>query len=230
MRILLGLAAVTALAGGGLWAVYGSTWLRVERVTAGGTEVLTPEAVTRAAGVPLGVPLASVDTDAVAARVRDRLPRVDSVEVTRSWPHGIGVEVVERKPVLLVAEKAGWVEIDHSGVRFDTVKTPPKGIPRLDLAAGSSPSLRRFDDDRLVEAAVRVAVDLPGPVAARTGKVTVRSYDSITLALTGGRTVLWGSSDQGEAKGRALTAVLKAAPKARHFDVSAPSAPAVSGS
>lgn len=55
------------------------------------------------------------------------------------------------------------------------------------------------------------------------------SYDSVVLELTGGRSVTWGG-EQSDAKGRALNALLKAAPKAGHFDVSVPTAPAVSGS
>ena len=49
------------------------------------------------------------------------------------------------------------------------------------------------------------------------------------LELSRGRTVVWGSGEKGAAKARALTALMKAAPKARHFDVSAPTAPAVVG-
>jgi cell division protein FtsQ len=60
--------------------------------------------------------------------------------------------------------------------------------------------------------------------------VRVRSYDSITLELTGGRTVLWGSGEQEAAKAKSLTALMKAAEDAEHFDVSVPSAPASSGS
>ena len=41
---------------------------------------------------------------------------------------------------------------------------------------------------------------------------------------------MWGSGEDGPAKARALTALMKASPKAGHFDVSAPTAPAASGS
>lgn len=56
----------------------------------------------------------------------------------------------------------------------------------------------------------------------------MRSFDSISLELSGNRTVVWGSGEKGDTKAKALTALLKAAPKARHFDVSVPTAPAVS--
>ncbi|WP_405680043.1 MULTISPECIES: cell division protein FtsQ/DivIB [unclassified Streptomyces] len=227
---LASLAAAVLLAAGGTWAFYGSSWLRVEKVTATGTEVLTPEQVLAAAAVPVGAPLVSVDTDEIEGRVRGRLPRIDSVDVVRAWPHGIGLKVTERKPVLLIKKDANFVEVDASGVRFDTVPKAPAGVPVLELNAKRSPSARRFDEERLLREAVLVAGALPEPVAKETLQVKVGSYDSVVLELTRGRTVAWGSGEQSDAKGRALTALLKAAPKAGHFDVSVPTAPALSGS
>lgn len=225
----LALALVTA---GVLWLLYGSSWLRVEGVAVSGTRHLTEGQVRAAAGVPAGTPLVSVDTGAVAARLREELPRIDAVDVSRSWPHGIEVTVTERRPVLLVRKAGKFVEVDDAGVRFATVAQAPEGVPLLDLrptrSGSAAASLRRFGPSRLVREAVRAAGDLPPAVARATHRVTVRSYDDITLELAGGRTVVWGSAEQGAAKSRALTALMKASPRAAHFDVSAPAAPASS--
>lgn len=248
-RGLLALAVCLALlAAGVLWVLYGSRWTRVERVSASGTRVLTAEQVVEAADVPAGSPLISVDTDEIEARLLRELPRIDSVDVSRSWPHGIGLEVTERTPVL-VAENRGstrigkgaaapenseqggkYVEVDAEGVRYATVSRPPQGGPRLELNVSRSAGLRRFGTDRLVREAVRVARSLPAAVARAARVVEVRSYDSIVLELSGGRTVDWGSGEKGRDKAHTLTALMKAAPGARHFDVSVPTAPASSGS
>ncbi|MFF3456179.1 cell division protein FtsQ/DivIB [Streptomyces sp. NPDC002730] len=229
-RFLLIVAASVLFVAAGIWVLYGSDWLRVERVTTTGTEVLTPEEVLAAAAVPVGAPLISVDTDAIETRLRHKLPRIDSVDVVRSWPDGIGLNVTERKPILLIEKGAKFIEVDAKGVRFATVDKAPKAVPRLELTVEQSPSLRRFGTDRLLAEAVRVRGELPGEVAADTRVVTVRSYDYISLELSRDRTVVWGSAEEGEAKARALTALMKAEPKARHFDVSAPTAPAAAGS
>ncbi|MDQ0962495.1 cell division protein FtsQ [Streptomyces sp. B4I13] len=232
--IIVLVLAVSLLGAGAVWVLYGSQWLRVREVTVTGTAVLTPQQVREVAAVTVGTPLVSVDTDAVEARLRKELPRIDSVEAVRSWPHGISVKVVERTPVLLVRKGANFVEVDDEGVRFATVSEAPKGIPLLEMSASSSrsaaASLRRFGETRLTREAVRAAGSLPPAVARETRLVKVRSYDDIALRLTDGRTVAWGSAENGAAKGRALTALMKAAPAARHFDVSAPTAPASSGS
>ncbi|MEV7235125.1 FtsQ-type POTRA domain-containing protein [Streptomyces sp. NPDC051020] len=229
-RLLLVIAvAVLLLASGVVWALYGSSWFRAEQVRTTGVDVLTPAEVESAAAVPIGAPLISVDTDAMAARLRQKLPRIDSVDVVRSWPHEIGLKVTERQPVLLVKKGAKFIEVDAKGVRFATVDKAPGRVPLLELTPDQSASLRRFGSGRLVREAVRVAGGLPRAVAKDTQVVRVTSYDSISLQLTGGRTVVWGSSEEGAVKARVLTALMKAAPKAGHFDVSAPTAPAVSG-
>ncbi|MBA4860121.1 FtsQ-type POTRA domain-containing protein [Streptomyces sp. PSKA54] len=231
LRVLILLIVVVALLGAGaVWVLYGSQWLRVEKVTTSGTQVLTPGEVREAAAVPVGSPLISVDTDAIEDRLRRKLPRIDSVDVVRSWPHGIALKVTERKPVLLIKKDEKFIEVDAEGVRFATVGNAPKGIPVLELTADQSASRQRFGTDRLVREAVRVAGDVPAAVARITRVVKVRTYDSISLELTGDRTVAWGSSERGRAKAATLSALMKAAPGARHFDVSVPTAPSVSGS
>lgn len=235
LRTIIILAiALVFLGTAGLWTLYGSSWTRVEHVSVSGTRVLTPTQVLDAAEVPVGAPLISVDTDAIASRLRRKLPRIDTVDVVRSWPHGIGLKVVERTPVLLVQKGGNFVEVDEEGVRFATVSRAPNGVPGLELnvsrSGSAAASLRRFGEDRLVREAVTVARSLPAAVAHETRSVKVRSYDAISLELNDGRTVDWGSGERGALKARALTALMKAAANARHFDVSVPTAPASSGS
>ncbi|MBJ3807468.1 cell division protein FtsQ/DivIB [Streptomyces flavofungini] len=235
VRVLIVLVvALAVLAGGGAWVFYGSPWLRVERVTTSGTMVLTSHQVRESAGVPIGEPLISVDSGAIEERLRRELPRIDSVDVVRSWPHGIALKVTERTPALLIEKGGKFIEVDAKGVRFATVEKAPKGTPFLEMATDPSgsaaASLRRFDGTRLRREAARVVVALPGAVAADTRTVKVRSYDSISLRLRDGRTVMWGSGEKGRAKAEALAGLMKAVPKARHFDVSVPTAPASSAS
>jgi cell division protein FtsQ len=235
LRTIIILAVALVLVGGvTLWVLYGSNWLRVERVSVSGTRVLTPDQVREAADVPVGDALVSVDTEAIEARLSRKLPRIDEVDVVRSWPDGIALKVTERTPVLVVQKGRNFVEVDDEGVRYATVSRAPKGVPALKLEpARSGPaaaSLRRFGEDRLVREAVRAAGAVPDAVARQTRLVKVRSYDDISMELGDGRTVAWGSGEQGERKARALTALMKATPGARHFDVSVPTAPASSGS
>lgn len=228
--LIAGTVLIALLGGFGTWALYGSDWLRAEHVQVHGTDVLTAREVRAAADVPMGAPLASVDTDGIAARLADRLGRIKSAEVTRSWPATVSVGVTERQPVLVVQKGRKFIEVDDEGVRFATVGAAPRDVPRLEMDAADSPSLRRFGIPALNRAAVKVATALPDTVGKDVRVIRVRSYDSITLELTRGRRVEWGSEEHGKEKAKVLGALLKAARDAHHFDVSVPSAPAASGS
>ncbi|MDI5963591.1 FtsQ-type POTRA domain-containing protein [Streptomyces sp. SL13] len=227
------LAAVALLAGGVLYVLYGSPWLRVRHVRVTGTRVLTPAAVRAAAGVPAGEALASVDPGAVAARLRATLPRIASVRVQRSWPDAIALEVTEREPKALLKKGGKFVEVDADGVRYATDPTAPRGVPLVELtgaARSGSSDAAYFSTAVLLHSAVQVAADLPESVHSQTKFIEVGSFDGITLELTRGRSVLWGSPQDGRRKAVALTALLTADAGAAHYDVSAPSAPASSGS
>ncbi|WP_049574657.1 cell division protein FtsQ/DivIB [Streptomyces sp. SBT349] len=226
------LVLAVALGGFGAWALYGSDWLRVERVSVRwqeGPRVLTEEQVLGAAGVALGSPMASLDKGAVSDRLLAELPRLESVDVVRGWPHGVSLKVTERRALALVPGGGGYTEVDREGVLFGEREEAEPGVPLLELELTDSPSLRRFGEDRIRRAAVSVVAALPEGVRGDTRMVRVTSYDSITLELSGDRVVRWGSAEDSAAKADALVAVMNAADGARHFDVSAPSAPAVSG-
>ena len=223
---LLALALAVALGGFAAWALYGSDWLRVERVRVSGLRVLTEQQVRRAAAVPVGTPMAALDKDAVARRLRERLPRVRTVEVVRAWPHEVVLKVVERRPELQQRSGGRYLEVDVDGRRYAVVDEPVEGVPLLEMDAARSPSLRHFGVARLRREAAGLVAALPDSLADRLRTVRVRSFDAITLELADGRTVTWGSAERTRTKAKALLALLKAEKDAVHFDVSVPSAPA----
>ncbi|WP_329319172.1 cell division protein FtsQ/DivIB [Streptomyces sp. NBC_01262] len=227
---LLLLIAATVLTAGGTWLFYGSSWLRVTRVKVTGTQVLTPAQVKAAAAVPLGGPLVSADTGAIEGRLVKRLSRIESVDISRSWPHTIELKVTERTPAAIVENDGKFIEVDADGLRFATVETAPRGVPLVELTPVQGASYRHFGTKQLLKSAVEVAEDLPDAVRRQALVIRVRSYDGIAIRLTGGRTVVWGSAENGEEKAVALTALMKAAKGADHFDVSAPTSPAASSS
>jgi cell division protein FtsQ len=228
--LLITLAVLTVLIGGGTWAVYGSSWFRATNVTVSGNGEVTTDQIKHAAAVPLGGALISVDTGAVRARLLKALPRIGTVRVAHSWPHTVTVKVTERTPSAVLENGGKFTEVDRDGVRFATVDRAPAGVPLVQLAPVQSASLRHFGTTRLLQSAIAVAGDLPDSLRGQATAIRVRSYDGVTVELTRGREVVWGSAQDGARKSAVLVALMKAEPHAEHFDVSAPTAPAVSGS
>lgn len=203
----LGICLPLALLG---WLVLGSSLLGLQKVVVAGEHRLTAAQITAVVDVPAGTPLARVDTSAVASRV-GALAAVAGVTVTRSWPHGLKVTVVERVPVVAVPQGANVLLLDTHGVRVATVKAVPAGVYPLAVPA---------TDQAATVAALAVLRGLPMVLRHDLVRLTATSPEQVTLVLTHGRRVLWGGAADGRAKALALHALLKM--PGTVFDVSAP--------
>jgi cell division protein FtsQ len=62
--------------------------------------------------------------------------------------------------------------------------------------------------------------ELPASLRSSVTSVTVPSPDQVTLSLSSGVTVLWGSADDAAAKARELAILMRT--HARSYDVSSP--------
>jgi cell division protein FtsQ len=209
--VALGLVALVAFS---LWLVFGSSVLAVSGVRVAGTGVLDPREVRRAAAVPTGTPLATVDLAAIGARV-ERLPAVKSVDVSRSWPSSVRIDVTEREAVAVVERGNVLRGLDDRGVMVRRDPSRPRSLPVIRING-------KARADALAEAA-RVAGSLPSSIDGKVDYVEVKTVDTISLRLRNGRTVRWGSADESAAKARVLAVLLKQ--KAATYDVSVPGQP-----
>ena len=213
-RRILALVLTVGATAGAVWAVYFSTLFAVTAVEVVGAEVLDVAEVRRTAAVERGRPLATVPLDAVAARVEGLAP-VEVVDVSRSWPHTVRIEVVERSAVAVVIRDTVVRGLDDDGVLFRTYPAPPEDLPVVRVTAGTR-------TEALAEAA-QVVDALPADLARRVDHHAVDTVDSISLQLRNGRTVFWGSADASQDKADVLEVLLRR--KARVYDVSVPGQP-----
>jgi cell division protein FtsQ len=213
-RYIVAVVGVFAVLGGGVYLVFFSDTLSVQGVEVTGTQTLSDEQVREVAAVPTGGPLATVDLDRIAYRVKS-LAVVKSAEVTRKWPHDVLIDIVERQPVAVVDIAGQLHSLDEDGVVFGTYKRAPQGLPRVRADVG-------VDEEALAEGAAVVAA-LPDEIATKVDYAEVLSVDRITLRLHDGREVVWGSAEESEQKAEVLAAMLRH--DARVYDVSVPSRP-----
>jgi cell division protein FtsQ len=202
------------LLGGGVWLVFFSSVVTVREVSVQGNQTVSSVRVRAVAKAPIGRQLARVDLAAIRARV-ETIPAVKSVSVSRSWPHTIAISVTERTPVAVVDRSAGLQAVDEDGVLFDSYARQPDDLPLVETA----PDVK---SEALAEAA-HVVSALRADIRAIVDRVEVESVDRITLHLTGGRTVMWGSAEQSDDKAAVLAVLLKQ--DAQEIDVSVPGRP-----
>jgi cell division protein FtsQ len=210
--VVLVLVLLLAFAG---WLVEFSSVFAAKQVSVTGQHHLSAAEIRQAAAVPLGVPLARQDLDAVAQRVAT-LPRVDSVDVVRDWPGTVAVTVVERQPLLAVLQPDGYALVDARGVAYETSASIPDGVLRADADPTATPLM--------VQLGV-VAAALPKGLRGRVTRLQATSVDDITLDLRGGVVVHWGDASESPLKAQVVEALRKRARTT--IDVSAPHAPAI---
>lgn len=214
LRPILYAVLVLAAVGTGVWLVFFSSVVTVRDVSVSGNQTLSSVRVEKVAKAPIGRQLARVDLAAIQARV-ETLAAVKSVSVSRSWPHTIAIEITERTPVAVVDRGAGLQAVDEDGVLFGSYPRRPDDLPLVHTAAD-------VKSEALAEAA-RVVTSLRPDIAAKVDSVDVETVDRITLRLIGGRTVMWGSSDESAEKAAVLSVLLEQ--KADQIDVSVPGRP-----
>jgi cell division protein FtsQ len=173
-----------------------------------------------AAQAPIGVPLARVDTDAVAQRVRV-LADVAKVEVHRSWPHTLTIEVTPRVPAAVINVRESWWNVDRDGVLFGTSTTQPASLPVLEAPTDKADTATRA-------AGVAVLTALPAAVTELIQTVEAKSEADIELTLTDGAVVHWGTADRTQRKAEVLLALIETQTQPpTGYDVSAPDRPAI---
>ena len=208
------LASVLAVALGLL--LYFTPIMSARTVVVNGLAEVTQEEVLAAAAVPPGTPLLQIDTDTIAERVAT-IRRIATARVQREYPSTLRITVVERIPVVVKDYPDGPHLFDRDGVDFATAPPPPQ-LPYLDV---DNPS----PNDAPTLAALQVMLALPPDVVGQVGRIAAPSVASITLTLTDGRVVVWGTNDHTDEKAMKLAALLTQ--PGHTYDVSSPDLPTV---
>jgi cell division protein FtsQ len=212
--------AVVGLVAGIAWALLGSKLLVVRSVVITGTHLVPASQVRAAAAIGTGVPMIRVDTGAAASRV-EAITQVQSAQVSKSWPDRIVITVRERTPVLAVMGPASgsgagqFALIDAAGVVVRSVPVKPAGMP----AYGTSAALAALRGSPSVAAAVTVLHEVPAWIARAAVTVTASSPQNVTLGLSNGVTIVWGSTARASAKTAEIYALMPTG--AHYYDVSA---------
>ncbi len=208
------------LAGAVAWTIWFSPVLDTRTVSVEGQSSLTAAQVRKAADVPLGGPLARVDLTAVEARLK-AVPRVRLADVSRSWPHGVNIDVTERSAAVWARVDGDIRGIDRFGVDFRSYDKVPKGL--IEARVSATDPEQRLQTLRAVAAiADQIRSDDP-ELGQQVQSIVGSTKDSVVLDLTKGRTVTWGSVAQTARKLEVLEQLLKIT--AKGYDVSAPDQP-----
>jgi cell division protein FtsQ len=216
LKVLMWSALISVIVVGLGLLLYFTPVMSARNIVVTGLGAVTQDEVIAAAAVKPGTPLLQVDTDVVAERIA-AIRRIAAVRVQREYPSTLRVTVVERVPVAVKDFPDGAHVFDRDGVDF-AIMPPPPGVPYLDV---ENPG----PNDAPTKAALEVITSLRPEVASQVGRISAPSVAAITLTLTDGREVVWGTTDRTEEKALKLGALLTQ--PGHVYDVSSPDLPTV---
>jgi cell division protein FtsQ len=214
-RLILGTIAVVLVGALATWLVAFSSVFGVRTVTVQGNHTLSAGQVRAAAKIANGSPLVRLDTAGIRTRV-EALPDVASAKVTTSFPSTVTIAVTERVAVGVVQGDKGYLLVDRTGNQFRKAAKRPAHLPLFVIPKGTAARATG-------EAVATVAAALPTRIRARITSIQALDPQAITLLLTNGRVVRWGSADRSGQKARILPALLHQ--NADQFDVTDPDQP-----
>lgn len=163
----------------------------------------------------LGTPLPLLDF----AQIKSELAQFSLIQsfVTESRPPGtLVVRIIEREPVGLLTSAAGFDLIDRAGVVISSGPQRPAGYPVIVTQQGVGSAG--------FESALAVMTALPEGLRAQLDTITAATTDDVTLTLTGGARVVWGSAEESEFKALVLAALIVTNPVGTvgEYDVTSP--------
>ena len=216
IRVIVPIAAVLLIAAM-VWVVWFSSLFEARSVRVEGNSQASIDQIVAAAQVPLGTPLARIDTDAIRDRVRE-VPPVADATVTRSLTGVIGISVTERVGVYVISVGSQYLLVDSTGMGFLTVDSVPEGLPAVTLTVDHTPESTRL----MADAAVIVQA-LPDSVRTQMSWMGAQTPDTFTIGLASGSEILWGSAEDSSLKAQVIDGLLHV--NAHYYDVSSPSHP-----
>lgn len=211
-------AVVVALVGAVTISVF-SPLLSLETVKVEGTSRVDKAAVQASLDQQLGKPLALVDFGAVKRDLSD-FPLIESYVTETMPPHTLVVRITERQPIASVKVGKTFELVDPAGVVIATSTKQAAGYPVVDLKGGSL-------DGRVYRSTAEVLLSLPAQLRSTVKAVQASTADDVTLTLSTGEQVVWGSADASDRKAQLLAGLIRDH-KARNpkqavvYDVSAP--------
>jgi cell division protein FtsQ len=185
-----------------------------------GAQRVDAGSVRRSLDSQLGTPLPLIDYSKVRKALTE-FPLIRSYSTEAEPPGTLVVRIVERVPIGLLKVPSGYQLVDQAGVAMQTTADRPGGYPVIDIPEDASQESAHKE----FSASAGVLAALPAGMLGQVDSVSATGAQDVTLKLTSGVTVVWGGPADSALKSSVLSSLLKAAPGASVYDVSAPNSP-----
>ncbi|OCA93308.1 hypothetical protein ACU21_07090 [Actinobaculum suis] len=218
-RKTLGLGAVVGAGLFALWLIFFSPVFALHEDRISVSEVSAQAVVSDADIAELlnqfaGIPLTRLGLGKVTSTLQEEIPELASVNAHKEYPHGLSVELSWREAVACLGRGAECTPVDGQGEEMRVTEEARAALPRIGAATETNPAA--------VSTALEVLRGLDPDIRALVESTKLDNSGRVVLALTEGRTVVWGDASQGQEKLGVLRVLL--GQPGTVFDISEPAA------
>ncbi|NII40117.1 cell division protein FtsQ [Curtobacterium flaccumfaciens] len=191
---------VVVLAVSILVAVF-SPLMALRTIEVKGTDRVDAAQVRAALSGQLGTPLARIDLGRVKEQIAG-FPLIESYVTEEEPPHTLVVTVTERTPVVAVESGKTFDLVDPAGIVVQSTTKRPDGMPVADIGRAKLGST-------VFRTMTEVVLAMPASVRDQVSGIAASTSDDVTLTMSDGSSVVWGSPDESPAKATLLAALVK---------------------
>lgn len=190
-------------------------FFQVSKINVTGDTRYTSEQLIKSTGVKQGDNMFFLDTEQIAADLKDEYPYLDTVKLRRKLPSTLQIEVSDRTAVLSIEQNGKYLILDMSGKVLEKTKSAAKGtakvtgVPMKGLHVGDT-----VDEDKYGKAAsVMKLLELTDQYGMKKHIKTIdveKAYD-VRVTYDKKYTILLGALEESnlEHKIQFLKAILK---------------------
>lgn len=203
--------------------VFFSPLLATQNIRVQGASLLDAQEVRSRLSSLEGVPMTRISQEQVASLIGQE-SLLYGVSLQAQPPHDLLVVLHERVPVALIQEGDSFLLVDNEGVTLGRLASREEAkLPLLEggLDLVGQPAFATV---------TQVLASLPTSILSDLDKAQADSASTITLTMTDGTMVVWGTPEESELKAKVLLQLMDSVgseAKVETYDVSSPLIPTV---
>jgi len=150
-----------------------------------GNEYISEEQIISIANIGIGENIFKVDLNTAKANL-ELISMIKEVQVDRSLPSSVVINVLERKPFALLPAREGFIKVDEEGIYLQEARAGTPGLPVLTGIEYELPNPGQAVQAERLGDALKVITGLPASVVASLSEVhTAEDGQIILYALEG---------------------------------------------
>ncbi len=185
-----------------------SSIFTITKIAVQGNNKLTAGEIVQVSGIVTGMNIFKADLQTAFARVKV-LPMIKEVKINRDFPDTIVIEIVERKPVALVAVDGHFVELDAEGYYLRTGSVAANGLPVVTGVQVQAVGPGKKVTGKRLDIALQVVQELNDELLNNLSEVHVDNVGLVTLYTLDGIECRLGTPENVGTKGDYFIQVIK---------------------